>query len=383
MNELSPQTAYIEERIKAGASKQSIVEQLTAVGWTENEAENVYARALMAVGVPVPEGSTAGKHIQKASTVDIILNLFSFILLGVVATALGTLYFGIINKFFPDPLVTSYSYVTASSSSAMHYAIAGLIVAFPLYYFVAYLWFKRFREDSARTESKFTKWLTYLLLLAAAITIVGDLITVLFNFFQGELSPRFYLKAFTILGIAGAIFGYYFLERRTIQYKHPVPRAVFRRFGATLAAFIVAGIFLGFFAAGSPLTERKRGFDDQRASDLASLASCINSYAEQYRTLPASLAELEKTSYSYCSDTKDPETGTAYTYSIRTPLAVTASGLLQGEYQLCATFSLSSEDDTTGTRYYPSGKWYTHGAGYECDSESVSINPKTPSYNYY
>ena len=90
-------TSYIEERVRSGASKQSITEQLTAVGWSEDEAESAYASALVAVGVPVPEGSTAGQHQKRATTMDVVLIFITFILLWVFANAHGTLNSAVID----------------------------------------------------------------------------------------------------------------------------------------------------------------------------------------------------------------------------------------------------------------------------------------------
>lgn len=385
MTDQASLTSYIEGRIHAGASKQVVLEQLTTVGWSDDEAEAAYARALVATGVPVPDKSTAGQHLQKASTMDVVLNFFSFILLGVVATALGTLYFAIINYYFPDPLMGSGYYAAQAHSSAVHYAIAALIIAFPLYYLVVRFWFKRFRDDVAKAESKLTKWLTYLVLLVASVTVVGDLIVTLFTFFQGEISARFFLKALTILVIAGSVFGFYFLERKRIQYRHEVSRTTFQTFGIALSVVVALGVLLGFMVAGSPATERMRGFDEQRANDLSQLAGCLNDYAHQYQALPATIDELEKTSYSYCVGMHDPETGEPYFYEVLTPVQTMPGGLLQGEYQLCATFSLSTEPQAGESApyrydYYASGKWFTHAAGYECDTESVSINKTAPVY---
>jgi hypothetical protein len=376
---------YVEQSIRAGASRQTVVEQLTAVGWSEDEAESAYAAGLIAVGVPVPQSSTAGLHLKKASAMDVVLNFFSFILLGIVASALGTLYFAVINHFFPDPLRTGYYYYGSMSSSSVHYAIAALLIAFPMYYVAVRLWFKRFHDDVAKVESKLTKWLTYLVLLAASITIVGDLIAVLYRFLQGEVSPRFFLKALTVLLIAGAIFGFYFLERKKVQYKQEIPRRTFQLFGIVLTALVVLGIILGFMVVGSPSTERNRAFDAQRAENLAELARCINNYATEYQVLPGSLAELAKTSYSYCTDLRDPETNAAYEYAVLAPLVTSPKGLLQGEFELCATFALPSDvaDKTTEPLgYYGTGKWNAHGVGRECDTESPSINPREPNYIY-
>ena len=67
------------------------------------------------------------------------------------------------------------------------------------------------------------------MLLVSAVTIVGDLVTAVFYFLQGEVTGRFFLKSLTIFVVAGIIFGFYFLERKKIQYRKNVPRKTFRQ----------------------------------------------------------------------------------------------------------------------------------------------------------
>lgn len=372
--------AYVLERVRAGASKEAVQEQLLAVGWSEDEVEATYAEALVAIGVPVPEEGARGGYAKRSSTVEIVLNFFSFILLGVVVIALGTLYFAVINKFFPDPLMDQYSY--RGVSDAVHYAIAALVIGFPLYYASVRLWFKKFRQDETKMESKLTKWVTYLVLLAASVTIVGDLITAVYTFLQGELTARFFLKALTVLVIAGAIFGFYFLERKKVQYRKDIPRRMFQIFGWVLSGIVLIGIVLGFVVAGSPATERMRGFDEQRAGDLSSLANCISQYTQQYERLPATLTELENESrFSYCAYERDPETMVAYEYSVVTPVHKTTASVAEAEFELCATFSLAADGETYTSGYYydaRDSKWARHEAGRDCDRETVAIQQSVP-----
>jgi len=363
---------FVLERVRSGASKGEILEQLLAVGWTENEADAVYAKALIESGVPVPEDGARGAYAKKSSTVEIVINFFSFILLGVVVSALGSLYYAIINDFFPDALSIDYY---SSTANTIHYAIAALIVGYPMYYFAIRLWFKKFRQDEGKVESKLTKWITYLVLLASSVTIVGDLIVTLYTFLQGEISARFFLKALTVLSIAGMVFGFYYLERKKVQYKSDIPRRTFSLFGYVLTGFVCIGVVLGFVVAGSPTTERMRTFDARRADDLSQLASCIQNYAQDYNKLPVRLLDFEQTNQSYCAGYTDPETNSSYEYQVIAPLVQKDSGLLEGEYELCATFSLASDAEGV-TRYtYVSSKWSKHDAGRSCDTEVVSVKP--------
>ncbi len=366
--------AYVEKLLEAGLSKKQINEQLLAVGWSENQIDAAYSQALIKKGVPIPSKAMQSTFGKKSSTVEIALNLFSFILLGTVATALGALFFGIINKYFPDALKVSYYYRSRSSSSAIHYSIAALLVGFPLYYLVMRLWLRSFIIDKAKMETRLTKWLTYLVLLIASVTIVGDLIAVVYTFLQGEITTRFFLKALTIIMIAGIIFAFYYLERKRVQYRQSISSIVFKSFGMGVSLIVIIGIILGFLASGSPSTERKRGFDKQRERDLSSLSSCVERYAKKYEKLPVTLSELEKTSYAYCANKKDPETKTPYEYRVISASKVVGTKV-EGEFQLCGNFSLMSENNNKGgLDYYETGSiWKTHVPGRNCHTQKVIL----------
>ncbi|NCU42663.1 MAG: hypothetical protein EOM19_08235, partial [Candidatus Moranbacteria bacterium] len=367
-----PIKIFILDRIRLGARKDEIKEQVLAVGWSEDEFDFSYAQALKDFGIPTPEENSRARFSKKATTLEVVLNLFSFILLGVVAFALGTLYLEIIDKYFPDLIVdnkSSSSYQSRSqvSISAVHYSMASLIIAFPLFFFAMRMWLRKFRKDEGRVESKLTKWITYLVLLVTSIIIVGDLIAILFTFFQGEMSVRFFLKALIFLVISGIIFGFYFFERKMVQYRFDIPQRTFPFFSLGVFSLIIVGIIMGFFATGSPKTERMRTLDNQRSEDLSSLASCIASYAREYKRFPEDLLALEESSsFRYCSSSmKDPQTGVLYEYNIKKEPEKTDT---EGAYELCAFFALTS-DDSLGDldyRYNTSQLWYRHSTGRVC-----------------
>jgi hypothetical protein len=218
-------------------------------------------------------------------------------------------------------------------------------------------------------------------LLVASVTIVGDLITVLFRLLQGEYSLRFLLKALVILVIASLIFGFYALERLKIQYRRDISGNALRAFGWTVATLVALGIVVGFFAAGSPETARKRAFDTERASNLNELSSCIERYAQDLGRLPDSLDELSRSPrYVDCAATmRDPETRKAYEYRIVTPSRAEGPATL-ADFELCASFSLASAGQLSG-RAIPGERypiWSEHGAGRSCDIVTVQLVGKVP-----
>jgi len=364
---------YILGQIQAGKDKNAITEQLSSVGWSEEDIDSAYAKALVENGVPIPESAKQKLGAKRASTVDTILSLFSFILLGTVIFSLGALWFAVINYYFPDSLDnTRYSYYRHFSDT-IHYAISALIISYPLYYLSVKIWFKRFREEENKKESRLTKWVTYLVLLAVSITIVGDLITIVYTFLQGEISTRFFLKALVVLFIAGLTLGFYYLERKKVQYHQDISRRTFQSFGYALTTFVTIGIVLGFLASGSPATERMRTFDEKRADDLYQIANCIQNYANQYQSLPASLSELSNMNGGYCN-LVDPEKNTPYEYKIISNLTPIRNNLMEGKVQLCANFALDTTREKQGVSYKQ--KWYTHRAGRDCDTENITVRLK-------
>jgi hypothetical protein len=367
---------YVLDQLNSGENPDSLIRNLTMVGWSEAEAKAQLANALIARGVPAPSGNTSLGGGRLTSTVEVVLNFFSFILLGIVASAFGVLYYQIINAYFPDPLRVMYGSYDASRS-AMHYAMAALLIGFPLYVLAIRLWFRRFLAEEDKIESKLSKWLTYIVLLVAAVTIVGDLITSIFFLLQGEVTLRFFLKALTILVVAGIIFGFYFMERRVVQYKEMLPLRRYQGFLFGVSALVLVGLGLGFVVGGSPSTERMRGLDSQRAQDLMSIAGCVGSYGVTYKRLPDSLDELNKSSsYTYCgTNIVDPETGVPYEYIVTTPSRQKGT-VTEGEFELCADFTLSSEgEEALPANSYSEAKskWSQHGVGRSCDAEVVVL----------
>lgn len=369
-------TTYVATQLKSGKSAEEVKQNLLLVGWSEEDAGSALVAGLVESGTPSPERVQSGTG-RLASTVEVILSLFSFILLGIITSALGVLYYQVINNYFPDPLTASYGYSDASAS-AINYAIAALIIGFPIYVTTLRLWFRRYREDEAKVESKLTKWLTYLVLLIAAITIVGDLVTAVFYFLQGEITARFSLKALTILAISGIIFGFYYLERRKVQYKSDISRKTFQMFGWSVLALVFIAIILGFTTTGSPSTQRMRGLDNTRAEHLSTIAVCVSNYGANHKALPSTLNDLAlNTEYAYCANLNDPETGTPYTYRIIKPRE--EKNVTEGTFELCANFALDTTAKTIARDPYSpvATKWMIHSAGESCDTETVTLDRKT------
>lgn len=305
----------------------------------------------------------------KNSMLEIFVNFFSFLLLWIVATAICILFFQVINKYFSDVLFGSFS------ASAIHYSIASLIVGFPVYLWALWFWFKSFTKAPEKVESRLSKWLTYIILLIAGGTIIGDLIAIIYNFLQGEYGARFLLKALTILIIAGLVFSFYFLERKKIQYKKEVSSGLFWLVAGAVGLLAILAIILGFLAGGTPREARLRSFDLQRANDLQQISSAISNFAFDNSRLPKDLSEIKNNPrYNYGAIYTDPETQKEYDYKIVKPATAGINDSL--EYELCATFRTSNLNEPESGYPYGYGQWTKHNKGYVCQKQIATFGKR-------
>ena len=198
---------FIDAALMAGKSREDVSEALKAAGWSVeqiNDGLEFFADVPFEVPVPRPRAQLSAR--------DAFLYLMMFGALYVSAYQVGNLLFSFINLALPDP-VNQFEIPRAERS--VRWATASLIIAFPLFLWLARLLGREVRQDPTRRKSAVRRWLTYLTLLIAAGVIVGDSITLLYNLLSGELTLRFILKVVVVAAITGSIFGYYLKSART------------------------------------------------------------------------------------------------------------------------------------------------------------------------
>ena len=192
---------FVESALRAGQSREAVRQALEQAGWSRDQVTDALAHfADVAFAVPVP------RPRAQLSARDAFWYLLMFGTLYLSAFYLGDLLFGFINRALPDDLSPgSLPFV----ERGIRWATAALIVAFPVFFFVALKLAREVVADPARRSSAVRKWLTYITLLVAAAVIVGDSITLVFNMLNGELTQRFVLKVIVVAVIAGAVFAYF------------------------------------------------------------------------------------------------------------------------------------------------------------------------------
>ncbi|MDE2001520.1 MAG: hypothetical protein KGI60_03055 [Patescibacteria group bacterium] len=288
---------------------------------------------------------------------DVFTHLLSMIALYMSAGSLIALFFQYINLSFPDPLQPLYYSGVASS---MRFGMATLIIVFPIYLAIVHALDREYREFPEKKSLKIRKWLVYFTLFVAAIILITDLVTLVYNFLGGDLTARFVLKVLAFFVVIAPIFAYYLMDIRD-----RLTSSLKKWFFWTTATVVLVSVIAGFFTAGSPLKARAYRFDEQRIGDLQNLQSeIINTYWLQKQSFPPSLDALKNDITGFIPPL-DPETNTPYEYHVTGNLS----------FDLCATFSLASDAALSIPQpvYYPASQpqnW-DHESGRACFSRTI------------
>jgi hypothetical protein len=272
------------------------------------------------------------ENIQKGTPKDVFLHLLSAATLYLSVVSFITLWWQYINFAFPDKL----NVLGAGSSvyNPILWATSALAVGFPVFVLISWILGREFKIEPAKRETRVRKWLWYLTLFISAVTIIIDLVTLVYNFLRGDLTTQFFLKLMVILVVTAAVFGYYLWDLRTRTKASNKPKKI----AWISAAVILTSIIYGFFLVGTPATQRNRRFDEQRVSDLQQIQNSVVNYWQQKNQIPDDLTKLKTIGYGIPTD---PETNLIYEYS--------ATGDLS--FKLCADFKTAVKQNAYGSNY--------------------------------
>jgi hypothetical protein len=286
----------------------------------------------------------------KVGPKDFFLWLGAMVALYSSVVAFLTLTFEYINNAFPDAL--SYSYDPYSGS--IKFAIATLIVAFPLFLVLMRL----IRNDIVRTPEKseiwVRRWALYLTIFIAGLTIATDLVTLIYYFLDGEVTTRFLLKVLVVLLVAAGGLMHFLADVWGYWVTYPA-RAMY--VGWAVAVLIVGTVVSGFLIIGSPMDARLYKLDDQKVYDLQNIQSQIIYQYQSTGALPETLAELSNPLSGYAVPA--PSDGTVYEYRLGDA----------DSFELCATFSKASRVQVSQPR--GTNDFWEHDVGVQCFARTI------------
>lgn len=198
---------FVKEGLQRGIPKAQLDDALRRAGWDREQVASALRQfADLEFAIPVPRPTP----YLNAREAFMYVVMFSTLYLS--AYYLGSLVFELINLQFPDPTANDYAELAAEAT--LRWSVSTVVVAFPVFLYVAWLLGRELRADVTKRASKIRRQLTYLTLLVAAAFLIGDVTTLIYNFLGGDMTVRFVLKVVTVAIIAGAGFWYYLRQLR-------------------------------------------------------------------------------------------------------------------------------------------------------------------------
>ena len=297
---------------------------------------------------------------MKTTPKDFFLHLLSNVALYYCAGWLVSLLYDYINFQFGKN-----NFGTEFFSGSMRWAIASLVIVFPVYILVTRSLNRDMEANPEKKEMRVRKWLMYLTLSLASIALVVDLVALIYQFLSGEFALTFFLKVLAVALVAGMVFAYYFYELRREAGKSAPSRLVFRY---SAIAFVTLAVVGGFFIVGSPKTAREMQYDNQRVSDLSNIQWQVVNYWQSKGKLPATLDEIQDPISNYMLPV-DPQSGEGKVYEYKV--------IGKQAFELCATFSQKgNQSDAMSAPITKNSANYiwAHEAGRVCFSRTIDTD---------
>ena len=191
-------SSFVRDALTRGIARDQIDATLKQAGWPAADVARAlrgFAQTDFPIPVPRPQPYLSAR--------EAFLYLLLFSMLFLAAFNLGGILFELIEKWLPDAGSEKYAPRT------LRWHIAYVVVSFPVYMLLTLRQQRELARDPAKRGSKVRKWLTYLTLLVAAGFLIGDMVTLVYYFLEGELTLRFGLKVAVVALIPGAAFLYY------------------------------------------------------------------------------------------------------------------------------------------------------------------------------
>ncbi len=298
----------------------------------------------------VSSHSNTVQSSMKTKALDIFVYLGIGIALVTSVTNLLQVVFSAIDRKFID-LLSSLSYSDASQSSDVRFAIASLVVMFPIYLGLSWYTARDIKKFLYKQDIPVRKIMIYCTLFVTVLTLIGTLVSVIYTYLGGEISVRFGLKALSVFVVALVLFGYYFYSLRR-DYSKPTYIPVLITVLTT--AFVVAAVLWSVSIIGTPSEMRAKKIDSTRLSDISRIQQEVLNRIQMTDKLPTSLSELDNAFQGYQVPV-DPVTKEAYGYriiqqpTVKVDYATNKKALSSSAiFELCATFDTVRKLDARG-----------------------------------
>lgn len=150
-----------------------------------------------------------GNQTQKTYPRDVFMYLLNTVTLYISAFSILNLIFEYINTIFPDKLNPYFN-----PGDSIRWMLSLFIIIFGVFIWTSIFLEKDLASNPGKNDLKIRRWLLYLTIFLAAFLLIGDLVALIYNFLNGDLTMPFILKVISVFIIGGVVFWYYLYNLR-------------------------------------------------------------------------------------------------------------------------------------------------------------------------
>lgn len=204
---------YVKKARKEHLPEADMKRDLRSAGWLDRDID-VALRDNPLITPPTPPADYRGIPLSGLAAVssptmwDAFEHILMFISLYVLAVTLALTFHLFINRWFPTVPEGYRGGMNADIGELRGY-MAALIVSFPLFAFF-------FLRITARTIKNpliralgARKFLIYATLVVTFVIVTGSIISIIYNFLNGNVSINFFMHFVVTTVISGIVFAYY------------------------------------------------------------------------------------------------------------------------------------------------------------------------------
>ncbi len=202
---------FVDHARDKGMDHATIRLLLLSSGWKEKDVADAFCTRDLEL--PIPKPAVVGSARPRGRRVsvwprrarDAFIHLLTFGALYTWATSLILLFFTYIDFAFPDPAWRTSQAELEGALSLIRAQLAIVTVSFPIYLALWHFLLREVRRDPEKAKGSIRRWLGYLTIFVGALTLSGDVMTLLYYLLEGQLTVRLLLKAAVLFLIAGSL----------------------------------------------------------------------------------------------------------------------------------------------------------------------------------
>ena len=267
MTDQTEVSRYVQHAMSIGQTPEAIDASLRAAGWTETEVT-----AALAHWVPGGAAGPVPRPVRSTAARQAVLHALLFVALGVLIGHALAILFGLIDLWLSAP-----GRDNAYRATGLRWAMAAMVVFVPTFLALDRVDRRAQQADPARQYGAVWRWLSAVAILAAALSVLGDALWVVYTFLDGDLSLQFAAKAACVAGMAGLVLAYFRVDRRSSGARNAA---------LALAGSAVLALVLAIWIIGGPAQGRADRQDNDRLGQLQIMSDWTTHCAALTTPLP-------------------------------------------------------------------------------------------------